>query len=146
MDALLPPGGGSGSVRGAAHGCWVSTVQQPRKSDNHTAAAGQSPSLPKLRNSEKPPTNATQSKCQFNMWTDAENELQIESPLIVRHINNNKRPLTPKSIPPTIIIIIIIIKRRSGINPIPPTVIDRDYKETSLALHRDVWRGVVSRC
>ena len=25
-----------------------------------------------------------------------------------------------------IIIIIIIIKRRSGINPIPPTVIDRD--------------------
>ena len=29
-------------------------------------------------------------------------------------------------IPPIIIIIIIIIKRRSGINPIPPTVIDRD--------------------
>ena len=28
-------------------------------------------------------------------------------------------------IPPTVIII-IIIKRRSGINPIPPTVIDRD--------------------
>ena len=26
--------------------------------------------------------------------------------------------------------IIIIIKRRSGINPIPPTVRDRDYKET----------------
>ena len=28
-----------------------------------------------------------------------------------------------------IIIIIIIIKRRSGINPIPPTVKDRDYKK-----------------
>ena len=28
--------------------------------------------------------------------------------------------------PKALIIIIIIIKRRSGINPIPPTVIDRD--------------------
>ena len=28
-----------------------------------------------------------------------------------------------------IIIIIIIIKRRSGINPIPPMVKDRDYKK-----------------
>ena len=28
-----------------------------------------------------------------------------------------------------IIIIIIIIKRRSGINPIPPTVKDRNYKK-----------------
>ena len=27
------------------------------------------------------------------------------------------------------LIIIIIIKRRSGINPIPPTVKDRDYKK-----------------
>ena len=27
------------------------------------------------------------------------------------------------------IIIAIIIKRRSGINPIPPTVKDRDYKK-----------------
>ena len=45
---------------------------------------------------------------------------------------NDKKPFTPKSMPPTSDkhnnnnIIIIIIKRRSGINPIPPTVIDRD--------------------
>ena len=31
---------------------------------------------------------------------------------------------------PFIIIIIIIIKRRSGINPIPPTVKDREENET----------------
>ena len=29
----------------------------------------------------------------------------------------------------TLFIIIIIIKRRSGINPIPPTVKDREYKK-----------------
>ena len=28
------------------------------------------------------------------------------------------------------LLFIIIFKRHSGINPIPPTVIDRDYKET----------------
>ena len=37
-----------------------------------------------------------------------------------------------------IIIIIIIIKRRSGINPIPPTVKDRDYKETKAKYNDDL--------
>ena len=43
------------------------------------------------------------------------------------HFPNNQLPYPtlpyPTLLPP---IIIIIIKRRSGINPIPPTVIDRD--------------------
>ena len=36
----------------------------------------------------------------------------------------------PHSTPLHITFIIVIIKRRSGINPIPPTVKDQDYKET----------------
>ena len=41
--------------------------------------------------------------------------------VIIKTVNTTELP------PPVIIIIIIIIiKRRSGINPIPPTVIDRD--------------------
>ena len=44
---------------------------------------------------------------------------RVEQPLV---ITQKGMPLLPRSI-------IIIIKRRSGINPIPPTVKDQDYKK-----------------
>ena len=61
--------------------------------------------------------------------------LVMDLPLIIIHfINFIKFVLIYSFITGTLqyrIIIIIIIIRRSGINPIPPMVKDRDYKKTN---------------